>query len=47
VQADITIIVNCEDDRLSELVHQICRSAIKRAIRPLDSASTCLPESQA
>lgn len=37
VEADITIIVRSDDDALSELVHEICRSAVKRALHPLDS----------
>ncbi len=36
-KADITIIVRSDDDALSELVHEICRSAVKRAVDPLDS----------
>jgi hypothetical protein len=40
VKADITILVRSDDDRLSELVHEICRSAVKRAISPLDMPAT-------
>ena len=39
-KADITIIVRSDDDALSELVHEICRSAVKRAVDPLDSLVT-------
>lgn len=33
--ADITIIVHSDDENLTRVLHEICSSAVKRAVGPL------------
>lgn len=33
--ANITLITDCADERLTKALHEICHAAVKRAIRPL------------
>lgn len=37
MEADITIIVRSGDENLTRVLHQMCRAAVRKAIRPLDS----------
>lgn len=34
--ASITVIVESDDHNLTKIIHEICSSAVKRAVRPLD-----------
>lgn len=36
--ASITVIVQSDDHNLKRIIHELCNSAIKRAVRPLDAA---------
>lgn len=37
LSADITIIVHSDDENLTRVIHELCSSAVKRAVGPLDS----------
>lgn len=39
LSADITIIVHSDDENLTRVIHELCSSAVKRAVGPLDSES--------
>ena len=38
LSADITIIVHSDDENLTRVIHELCSSAVKRAVGPLDPA---------
>lgn len=37
MKADITIIVHSRDENMTHVLHEMCRDAVRKAIRPLDS----------